>query len=114
MGQEAGKEQRRALNLFHRMYTPEEIGEASMVLEHVSNTGIDAMAGAAMLKEGTASYTSTVEYAGDPFSQSLKGIAQVHTGTSALASFTRSSVDSTRTERRSQRRACCWRTCHAV
>jgi uncharacterized protein (DUF1501 family) len=76
----AGKEQRRALNLFHRMYTPEEIGEASMVLEHVSNTGIDAMAGAAMLKEGTTSYTSTVEYASDPFSQSLKGIAQVHTG----------------------------------
>lgn len=75
----AGKEQRRALNLFHRMYTPEEIGEASMVLEHVSNTGIDAMTGAAMLKEGTAGYKSTVEYAADPFSQSLKGIAQVHT-----------------------------------
>ncbi len=76
----AGKEQRRALNLFHRMYTPEEIDEASMVLEHISNTGIDAMAGADMLKKGTADYTSSVEYANDPFSQSLKGIAQVHTG----------------------------------
>ena len=76
----AGKEQRRALNLFHRMYTPEEIGEASMVLEHISNTGIDAMAGADMLKKGTAGYKSSVEYANDPFSQSLKGIAQVHTG----------------------------------
>ncbi len=75
----AGKEQRRALNLFHRMYTPEEIGEASMVLEHVSNTGIDAMTGADMLKEGVADYASSVEYAADPFSQSLKGIAQVHT-----------------------------------
>ncbi len=74
----AGKEQRRALNLFHRMYTPEEIGEASMVLEHVSNTGIDAMTGADMLKEGIAGYSTTVEYGADPFSQSVKGIAQVH------------------------------------
>jgi uncharacterized protein (DUF1501 family) len=36
------------------------------------------MAGADMLKTAPIGYTSSVEYAGDPLSQSLRGIAQVH------------------------------------
>jgi uncharacterized protein (DUF1501 family) len=73
-----GAKQRRAMNVFTCMYAPEEIGEASMALEHISNTGIDAMTGAAMLQKAPIGYSTTVEYANDALSQSLKSIAQVH------------------------------------
>jgi uncharacterized protein (DUF1501 family) len=74
-----GARQRRAMNVFTCIYAPEEIAEASMALEHISNTGVDARTGAEMLQKAPAGYTSSVEYANDALSQSLKGIAQVHT-----------------------------------
>jgi uncharacterized protein (DUF1501 family) len=74
----AGERQRKALNAFQRMYVPEEIDEASMVMNHIGQTGIDAMTGADMLAVAPQKYSSTVEYGGDALSQSLKGIAQVH------------------------------------
>ncbi|MBI2965055.1 MAG: DUF1501 domain-containing protein [Chloroflexi bacterium] len=74
----AGNEQRSALNAFTRMYAPEEFGEASLVLGHIGQTGRDALTGADMLKVAPQRYESNVEYANDPLSQSLKGIAQVH------------------------------------
>jgi len=74
----AGKQQRQAIKAFTRMYAPEEFGEASVVWDHIGQTGIDALTGADMLKTAPPAYTSTVEYAGDALSQSLKGIAQVH------------------------------------
>lgn len=74
----AGAEQRVAVNAFTRMYAPEEFSEASLVMGHIGQTGRDALAGADMLKVAPQRYESTVEYAGDPLSQSLKGIAQVH------------------------------------
>ena len=74
----AGKQQRQAIKAFTRMYTPEEFEEASVVWDHIGQTGIDALTGADMLKTAPPAYTSTVEYAGDALSQSLKGIAQVH------------------------------------
>ncbi|MBI4220618.1 MAG: DUF1501 domain-containing protein [Chloroflexi bacterium] len=74
----AGAEQRAALNAFTRMYAPEEFGEASLVMGHIGQTGRDALAGADILKVAPQRYRSTVEYASDPLSQSLKGIAQVH------------------------------------
>jgi hypothetical protein len=61
------------------MYVPEEIDEASMVLNHIGQTGIDAMTGAEMLAVAPERYSSTIEYGDDALSQSLKGIAQVHT-----------------------------------
>jgi uncharacterized protein (DUF1501 family) len=66
------------MNIFTCMYAPEEIAEASMALEHISNTGIDALNGAAMLQKAPEGYSSSIEYANDVLSQSLKGIAQVH------------------------------------
>ena len=75
----AGERQRKALNAFQRMYVPEEIDEASMVLNHIGQTGIDAMTGAEMLAVAPERYSSTIEYGDDALSQSLKGIAQVHT-----------------------------------
>jgi uncharacterized protein (DUF1501 family) len=74
----AGDRQRKALNAFQRMYVPEEIDEASMVMNHIGQTGIDAMTGAEMLSVAPAQYSSTIEYGDDALSQSLKGIAQVH------------------------------------
>ncbi|MEC9292704.1 MAG: DUF1501 domain-containing protein [Chloroflexota bacterium] len=73
-----GQRQRKALNAFQRMYVPEEIDEASMVMNHIGQTGIDAMVGAEMLSVAPKTYESTVEYGADALSQSLKGIAQVH------------------------------------
>ncbi len=74
-----GARQRRAINVFTRMYAPEEFDEASMVLGHIGQTGVDALTGVDMLKPIPGQYTSNVEYASDQLSQSLRGIAQVHT-----------------------------------
>ena len=74
----SGEKQRRALNAFTRMYMPEEFEEQNMMLEHIGQTGIDAMTGADLLKAAPIGYQSNVEYAPDPLSQSLRGIAQVH------------------------------------
>ena len=74
----SGEKQRRALNAFTRMYMPEEFEEQNMMLDHIGQTGIDAMTGADLLKAAPLGYQSNVEYAPDPLSQSLRGIAQVH------------------------------------
>ena len=74
----AGQQQRQAIDAFTRMYAPEEFEEASVVWDHIGQTGIDALTGADMLNTAPPKYTSTVEYADDALSQSLKGIAQVH------------------------------------
>ncbi|MDA0232643.1 MAG: DUF1501 domain-containing protein [Chloroflexi bacterium] len=73
-----GARQRRAMKVFTCIYAPEEIAEASMSLQHISNTGVDAKTGADMLQKTPETYRSTIEYADDALSQSLKGIAQVH------------------------------------
>ncbi len=85
----SGEKQRRALNAFTRMYMPEEFEEQNMMLEHIGQTGIDAMTGADLLKAAPVGYRSNVEYAPDPLSQSLRGIAQVHlAGLSARVFYT--------------------------
>ena len=73
----AGTEQRNmALNAFSRMYTP-LIGSGA-VMDYLGQTGLDAMRGADILKEGPKRYTSNVEYPGNPFAKSMKAVAQVH------------------------------------
>ena len=73
----AGAEQRNmALNAFSRMYTP-LIGSGAM-MDYLGQTGLDAMRGADMLKEGPKRYTSNVEYPENPFAKSMKAVAQVH------------------------------------
>ena len=74
----AGRQQRQAVKAFTRMYAPEEFEEADVVWDHLGQTGIDALTGADMLKTAPPAYSSSVEYASDALSQSLKGIAQVH------------------------------------
>ena len=65
-----------ALDIFARMYSP-MIG-TGMVNDYLSQTGLDALKGADILKTAPQQYSSTVEYNGDPFSQWVKNIAQVH------------------------------------
>ena len=54
----AGQERRSALNAFTRMYAPEEFDEASTVMRHIAQTGLDAMTGADMLKTAPPKYQS--------------------------------------------------------
>ncbi len=73
-----GEQQRKALTAFTCMYAPEEVDEQNVVLDHVGQTGIDALAAVDTLTAAPKKYASTVEYANDQLSQSLKAIAQVH------------------------------------
>ncbi len=73
-----GNRQRKAVATFERMYAPEETAEASMILNHLGQTGQYALEGAALLRSAPESYTSTVEYAEEQLAQSLRGIAQVY------------------------------------
>ena len=68
-----GERQRKAVATFERMYAPEETAEASMILNHLGETGQYALEGAALLRSAPERYTSNVEYAGDQLSQSLRG-----------------------------------------
>ena len=72
-----GEDQRtEALDIFARMYSP-LIGTGP-VSDYLSQTGLDALKGADILVTAPEQYSSTVEYNGDPFSQWVKNIAQVH------------------------------------
>ena len=72
-----GEDQRtEALDIFSRMYSPMiGTGPAS---DYLSQTGLDALKGADILSTAPQIYSSSVEYNGDPFSQWVKNIAQVH------------------------------------
>ena len=73
-----GEEQRMdALDIFGRMYSP-MIGSGP-VNDYLSQTGLDALKGADILKTAPDTYSSSIEYGGSPFAQWLKNIAQVHT-----------------------------------
>ena len=49
-----------------------------MVVDYLSQTGMDALKGADILSTAPESYSSTVEYGGDVVGQYMKNIAQVH------------------------------------
>ena len=64
-----------ALDVFARMYAP-AVGSGP-VLDYLSQTGMDALKGADILKTAPGAYTSNVEYAPSPIGQNLQGIAKV-------------------------------------
>ncbi len=74
-----GQRQRSALNVFTRMYAPIEFEEQQMIMDHIGQTGRDAMEAVDLLKTAPATYSSSVEYEQNPLAQSLRDIAQVHT-----------------------------------
>ena len=65
-----------ALDIFAQMYSP-MIGTGA-VNDYLSQTGLDALKGADILRTAPQTYASNVEYGGSPFAQWLKNIAQVH------------------------------------
>jgi len=72
-----GEDQRtEALDIFARMYAP--VMGSGPANEYLSQTGLDALKGADILKTAPEMYSSSVEYNGGQFSQWVKNIAQVH------------------------------------
>ena len=73
----SGEQQRaQALELFSRIYSP-ALGRG-VVMEYLSQTGMDALKGADILKTAPEMYSSTVEYGNDTIGQYMKSMAQVH------------------------------------
>ena len=66
----------RALDVFARMYSP-AIGSGP-TLDYLGRTGTDALKGADILRNETASYSSAIEYAETPVGQNLRSIAKTH------------------------------------
>jgi len=72
-----GEDQRaEALDVFSRIYSP-TMGR-NMVVDYLSQTGMDALKGADVLSTAPEKYSSTVEYGGDTVAQYMKNITQVH------------------------------------
>jgi uncharacterized protein (DUF1501 family) len=72
-----GEDQRtEALDVFSRIYSP-TVGR-NMVVDYLSQTGMDALKGADILSTAPEQYHSTVEYGGNTVAQYMKNIAQVH------------------------------------
>ncbi len=73
------QEERRSkmLSRFVNMYG-QAIGTGP-VQDYLGQTGLDALRGADILKEGLGRYSSSVEYAADPIAKSLKDVAMIHT-----------------------------------
>jgi len=65
-----------ALDIFSRMYSP-AVGR-EMVMDYLSQTGMDALQGADVLATAPAQYTSSIEYGGSSIAQYMRNIAQVH------------------------------------
>ena len=74
-----GQDQRAALNVFTRMYAPIEFDEQQMIMDHIGQTGRDALEAVDLLKTAPPKYSSPVEYEANPLAQNLRDIAQVHT-----------------------------------
>ena len=73
------EEERRTkiLQRFTNMYG-QAIGTGP-VKEYLGRTGLDALKGADILKEGLGGYSSSVEYATDSIAKSLRDVAMIHT-----------------------------------
>ena len=64
------------LDRFTRLYSP-TIG-SGFVMDYLSQTGLDSLKAADVLKVAPVQYSSTVEYPDTPLARKLRGAAQVH------------------------------------
>ena len=64
------------LDRFTRLYSP-TIG-SGFVMDYLSQTGLDSLKAADILKVAPVQYSSTVEYPDTPLARKLRGVAQVH------------------------------------
>lgn len=65
-----------ALKIFERMYTP-AVG-LGVVSDYLAQTGTNALASADILSTVPGNYSSTVEYASNSISKSLRDVARIH------------------------------------
>lgn len=75
MNHVAESERDEALLAFKNIYTP-AIG-SGLVMDYLSQTGLDALRGTGILTKVAKNYQSDVEYAQDSFSKAMKGAAAV-------------------------------------
>ena len=73
---EADPQRLQALEIFKEMYSP-AIG-TGIVMDYLSQTGLDVIKGSDELKKAPAMYTSEVEYEENPIAKSLRDVARVH------------------------------------
>ncbi len=73
---EADPQRLQALEIFKEMYSP-AIG-TGIVMDYLSQTGLDVIKGSDELKKAPAMYTSEVEYESNPIAKSLRDVARVH------------------------------------
>ncbi len=74
-----GNDQRTdALEVFESIYSP-AVGK-DVVMDYLSQTGMDALKGADILSTAPMKYSSTVEYGNNTVAQYMRNIAQVHLG----------------------------------
>ena len=64
------------LDRFTRLYSP-TIG-SGFVMDYLSQTGLDSLKAADILRVAPVQYSSTVEYPDTPLARKLRGVAQVH------------------------------------
>lgn len=65
------------LDIFRRVYTP-AVGSGP-VMSYLQQTGSNVLTGVDILRTVPGNYSSTVEYADNPISKSLRDVARVHT-----------------------------------
>ena len=75
-GIEGGDQRTEALDVFENIYSP-AIGKG-VVMDYLSQTGMDALRGADVLSTAPEKYSSTVEYGSNTVAQYMRNIAQVH------------------------------------
>ena len=75
-GVETQAERDRMLEVFSRIYSP-TIGTGP-VMDYLSQTGQNVLAGADILRSVPEGYSSSVEYGDTPIAKALKSVAQVH------------------------------------
>ena len=75
-GIEGENQRTKALEVFANVYSP-MIGRGT-VMEYMSQTGMDALKGADILKTAPEKYSSNVEYDNNSVAQYMRNIAQVH------------------------------------
>ena len=75
-GVDTEQERLRILDRFSRIYSP-AIGTGP-VMEYLSQTGLNALKGADIIKVAPQQYSSSVEYAATPLAKKFRDMAQVH------------------------------------
>ena len=70
------EQRNKILDRFTRLYSP-TIG-SGFVMDYLSQTGLDSLKAADILKVAPSKYNSTIEYPDTPLARKLRGVAQVH------------------------------------